>query len=98
MPKKKGHPELAKLAGQHNFALGRLLGKRSMLRGWEREAASMRYASNFETTKQKLLNLESALKFASDLMFIAYEEVKEDFEYTRKITRESLEKEHGNNS
>lgn len=106
MPKKKGHPELSRLAGEQNWALGRLLAKAATTKAWQAELDRMAVSCKFPHTKHGVAAVNKQLEELKQSLYQLHFALEDDFAQQRKQLRVDLEskalsnraEEDGNNS
>jgi hypothetical protein len=100
MPKKKGHPELSRLAGQQNWAIGRLLARQATIKAWIDELKNLNASCVYLETELEIERAILKLESASEQFTKVRREVLIDFERSREQLQIKLdldkEKQDGN--
>jgi preprotein translocase subunit SecA len=93
MPKKKGHPELSKLAGEHNWAIGRIKAKASTIQAWINELDRLSNDKTSKFTKQYLAQVKDELREAKYSMNSLHDLMIDEFADQRAALKQQLDKE-----
>jgi hypothetical protein len=96
MPKKKGHPELSKLAGQHNWELGRMMAKASTVQAWINELDRLTTDKTSKFTKMHLAQVKAELREVSYSIRQLHTNLVDEFADQRAALKLKLDDERAN--